>query len=134
MCCLQAGAPGLEPRSTDPKSGVLPLHHAPKLGYFNTDFTPVPPLPSRAIFRMNWDQVKKVLPSELPPGGKFKVDHFGDLSSSFLERPCSTRPMPSSARPSLPKAPCRFASGAGMDWSVPVIGISSAGGFPGCAG
>jgi hypothetical protein len=24
-----AGAPGFEPRSTDPKSGVLPLHHAP---------------------------------------------------------------------------------------------------------
>jgi hypothetical protein len=25
----KAGAPGFEPRSTDPKSGVLPLHHAP---------------------------------------------------------------------------------------------------------
>lgn len=24
-----AGAQGFEPRSTDPKSGVLPLHHAP---------------------------------------------------------------------------------------------------------
>src|SRR5574341_1676407 len=27
---VRAGAPGFEPRSTDPKSGVLPLHHAPK--------------------------------------------------------------------------------------------------------
>ena len=26
---VEAGAPGFEPRSTDPKSGVLPLHHAP---------------------------------------------------------------------------------------------------------
>jgi hypothetical protein len=26
---FQAGAPGFEPGSTDPKSGVLPLHHAP---------------------------------------------------------------------------------------------------------
>ena len=26
-----AGALGFEPRSTDPKSGVLPLHHAPSL-------------------------------------------------------------------------------------------------------
>ena len=26
---LLAGAPGFEPRSTDSKSGVLPLHHAP---------------------------------------------------------------------------------------------------------
>ena len=26
----KAGAPGFEPRSTDPKSGVLPLHYAPK--------------------------------------------------------------------------------------------------------
>jgi hypothetical protein len=26
---FQAGAPGFEPRSTDPKSGVLPLHYAP---------------------------------------------------------------------------------------------------------
>ena len=25
----QAGAPGFEPGSTDPKSAVLPLHHAP---------------------------------------------------------------------------------------------------------
>lgn len=25
----KAGAPGFEPGSTDPKSGVLPLHHAP---------------------------------------------------------------------------------------------------------
>jgi hypothetical protein len=24
-----AGAPGFEPRSTAPKAGVLPLHHAP---------------------------------------------------------------------------------------------------------
>ena len=28
-CLCKAGAPGFEPRSTDPKSGVLPLHHAP---------------------------------------------------------------------------------------------------------
>ena len=26
---IKAGAPGVEPRSTDSKSGVLPLHHAP---------------------------------------------------------------------------------------------------------
>jgi hypothetical protein len=26
---VKAGAPGFEPRSTDSKSGVLPLHHAP---------------------------------------------------------------------------------------------------------
>ena len=28
----QAGAPGFEPRSTAPKAGVLPLHHAPVRG------------------------------------------------------------------------------------------------------
>ena len=28
----KAGAPGFEPRSTDPKSGVLPLHYAPEFG------------------------------------------------------------------------------------------------------
>lgn len=33
---FQAGAPGFEPRSTDSKSGVLPLHHAPVCDpYFN---------------------------------------------------------------------------------------------------
>jgi hypothetical protein len=28
----KAGALGFEPRSTDSKSGVLPLHHAPTIG------------------------------------------------------------------------------------------------------
>ena len=31
-----AGAPGFEPRFTDSKSGVLPLHHAPKFVPFGT--------------------------------------------------------------------------------------------------
>lgn len=30
---IQAGAPGFEPGFTDPKSGVLPLHHAPMAPY-----------------------------------------------------------------------------------------------------
>ena len=31
-----AGAPGFEPRSTAPKAGVLPLHHAPELTAIRT--------------------------------------------------------------------------------------------------
>ena len=57
-----------------------------------------------------------------------------DYSSIFLERPCSTRPIPSSARPSLLNTVCKSAIGAGMERSAPVTGIRTCGGLLGTTG
>src|SRR5512138_2587518 len=53
-----AGAPGFEPRSTAPKAGVLPLHHAPVRGtLYHSDERRATPAPcSGMVCHFFWEE------------------------------------------------------------------------------